>query len=102
MVFNEYCTLNLVEKVHFVNALGEALQHSYYGYATSMKILFVGTKEEEDLFKGMLVALGYDPTKVECFDDVHTVFSTYGGYSMKTYFFSTQAHIEKSGMPYCT
>ena len=100
MVFNEYCTLNLVEKVQFVNALEEALQHDRYD--PNMFISFVGTKEEGNTFKGVLVSLGYSPIKVECFDDVHTMFNTYGRYSVRTHFFSTQEHIEKSGILYHT
>lgn len=98
--FNEYCILNTVKKVQFVNTMEEGLRDSYFG--SSIKILFVGTKEEEDLFKGALLALGYDSSKVKRFDDVHTMFSTYSKYSMKTYFFSTQKHIEECGMPHNT
>ena len=64
----------------------EGFQHSNYGPSTTIfPILFVGTKEEEDLFKGMLVVLGYDPTKVKRFDDVLSVLNTYSVYSVRTH-----------------
>lgn len=95
--FNEYCILNMVKKVCYVNTMEEGLRHSYN--SSSIKILFVGTKEEEDLFKERLVALGYDPTKVKRIDDVHSMFNTYRGYSMRTYFFSSHKHVEKGVIP---
>lgn len=100
MIFNEYCALGVVVEVHFVNTLEKSIQHYYHD--PNMEILFVGTKKEGDMFKGMLVVLGYNPTKVKRFDDVHSMFNSCIAYNMGTLFFSTQEHIEKSGIPYHT
>lgn len=105
-LFNEYVFKRITDtgdtnstnvrdgRIYFTAPVEEGIR---VGYDFNNGLFFLGSPEEEAIFKGTLVALGCEDIKVRRFNNVSDILTfqdTRGNSTYTVYFFSTHAHIK--------